>query len=117
MSDSIEYVPPKVWTWEKPSGGSFANINRPIAGPTHDGELPVGKHPLHLYSLATGERGGRPRPNHLPGRGRHPDDAIEPSLARTRLFARTAPRLSPKRSPKLSNPKTKLSAAARSAPR
>jgi GST-like protein len=50
MSD---YVPPKVWTWEQPSGGQFANINRPIAGPTHDKALPVGKHPLQLYSLAT----------------------------------------------------------------
>ena len=47
------YVPPKVWTWAKPSGGQFANINRPIAGPTHDKELPVGRHPLQLYSLAT----------------------------------------------------------------
>ncbi len=47
------YVPPKVWTWDKASGGQFANINRPIAGPTHDKELPVGKHPLQLYSLAT----------------------------------------------------------------
>jgi len=47
------YVPPKVWTWAKPSGGTFASINRPIAGPTHDKELPVGKHPLQLYSLAT----------------------------------------------------------------
>ena len=44
---------PKVWTWEKGNGGEFANINRPIAGPTHDKELPVGKHPLQLYSLAT----------------------------------------------------------------
>jgi GST-like protein len=52
MSDA-EYVPPKVWTWNKESGGRFANINRPIAGPTHDKELPVGKHPLQLYSLAT----------------------------------------------------------------
>ena len=50
MSD---YVPPKVWTWDKESGGRFASINRPIAGPTHDKELPVGKHPLQLYSLAT----------------------------------------------------------------
>ena len=49
----MEYVPPKVWTWDQPSGGQFANINRPIAGPTHDKELPVGKHPLQLYSLAT----------------------------------------------------------------
>lgn len=48
-----EYTPPKVWTWSKPSGGQFASINRPIAGPTHDKELPVGKHPLQLYSLAT----------------------------------------------------------------
>lgn len=51
MSD--EYVPPKVWTWNKENGGRFANINRPIAGPTHDKELPVGHHPLQLYSLAT----------------------------------------------------------------
>ncbi len=53
MNDSSEYTPPKVWTWEKPSGGTFASINRPIAGPTHDKDLPVGKHPLQLYSLAT----------------------------------------------------------------
>src|ERR1700678_1082437 len=53
MSSSSEYVPPKVWTWSKPSGGQFANINRPIAGSTHDKELPVGRHPLQLYSLAT----------------------------------------------------------------
>ena len=48
-----EYVPPKVWTWNKGNGGRFANINRPIAGPTHDKELPVGKHPMQLYSLGT----------------------------------------------------------------
>lgn len=53
MSDTPEYTPPKVWTWNKPSGGRFASINRPIAGPTHDKELPVGRHPLQLYSLAT----------------------------------------------------------------
>ncbi|MBV8167719.1 MAG: glutathione-dependent disulfide-bond oxidoreductase [Alphaproteobacteria bacterium] len=53
MPDAPEYSPPKVWTWNKPSGGRFANINRPIAGPTHDKELPVGRHPLQLYSLAT----------------------------------------------------------------
>jgi GST-like protein len=53
MSDSSEYTPPKVWTWEKPSGGTFSNINRPIAGATHEKELPVGKHPLQLYSLGT----------------------------------------------------------------
>jgi GST-like protein len=53
MSSSSEYTPPKVWTWSKPSGGQFANINRPIAGPTHDKALPVGRHPLQLYSLAT----------------------------------------------------------------
>jgi GSH-dependent disulfide-bond oxidoreductase len=48
-----EYIPPKVWTWDAPSGGTFASINRPIAGATHDKALPVGKHPLQLYSLAT----------------------------------------------------------------
>src|SRR5471030_2254374 len=48
-----EYVPPKVWTWDTESGGTFASINRPIAGATHEQELPVGKHPLQLYSLAT----------------------------------------------------------------
>src|SRR6201993_2664211 len=53
MADTTEYTPPKVWTWNKASGGRFANINRPIAGPTHDKELPVGKHPFQLYSLAT----------------------------------------------------------------
>ena len=53
MSDSKDYVPPKVWTWDQPSGGAFASINRPIAGPTHDKELPIGKHPLQLYSLGT----------------------------------------------------------------
>lgn len=53
MTDNNEYVPPKVWTWDKESGGRFANINRPIAGPTHDKELPIGKHPLQLYSLGT----------------------------------------------------------------
>ncbi|MFN3943411.1 MAG: glutathione-dependent disulfide-bond oxidoreductase [Allosphingosinicella sp.] len=50
---SGEWTPPKVWTWDKASGGRFANINRPVAGPTHDKELPVGRHPLQLYSLAT----------------------------------------------------------------
>ena len=50
---SEDYVPPKVWIWDAKNGGKFANINRPIAGPTHDKELPVGKHPLQLYSLAT----------------------------------------------------------------
>lgn len=53
MSDQSEYVPPKIWTWDKESGGRFANINRPVAGPTHDKELPVGQHPLQLYSLGT----------------------------------------------------------------
>ncbi len=52
MSDS-EYVPPKVWKWDQANGGRFANINRPIAGATQEKELPVGKHPLQLYSLAT----------------------------------------------------------------
>ncbi|MCK9916395.1 glutathione-dependent disulfide-bond oxidoreductase [Microbacteriaceae bacterium K1510] len=53
MTETSDYVPPKVWTWNKPSGGQFANINRPIAGPTYEQELPVGRHPLQLYSLAT----------------------------------------------------------------
>jgi GST-like protein len=53
MTDQSEYVPPKIWTWDKDSGGRFANINRPIAGPTHDKDLPIGKHPLQLYSLGT----------------------------------------------------------------
>jgi GST-like protein len=53
MDDSSTYTPPKVWTWNKPSGGRFANINRPVAGATHDKDLPVGRHPLQLYSLAT----------------------------------------------------------------
>ena len=48
-----DYVPPKVWTWDKEFGGRFANINRPIAGPTQDKDLPVGKHPFQLYSLGT----------------------------------------------------------------
>lgn len=48
-----EYVPPKVWTWDKENGGNFANINKPTAGATHEKELPIGKHPLQLYSLGT----------------------------------------------------------------
>ena len=53
MSDSTVYTPPKVWVWNKANGGQFANINRPIAAPTHEKELPRGKHPLQLYSLGT----------------------------------------------------------------
>jgi len=53
MSETSTYEPPRVWKWDSESGGKFANINRPIAGPTHEKELPVGKHPLQLYSLAT----------------------------------------------------------------
>jgi GST-like protein len=53
MSASPEYVPPAVWTWNKANGGRFASINRPVAGPTHDKDLPVGRHPLQLYSLGT----------------------------------------------------------------
>lgn len=53
MPDLPAYTPPSVWTWNKENGGRFANINRPIAGPTHDKDLPVGRHPLQLYSLAT----------------------------------------------------------------
>ena len=52
MSDS-KYAPPKVWSWDSESGGRFANINRPTAGATHEKELPIGKHPLQLYSLGT----------------------------------------------------------------
>jgi len=53
MSETPAYTPPKVWTWDAENGGTFASINRPIAGPTHDKDLPVGKHPLQLHSLAT----------------------------------------------------------------
>ena len=53
MTDSSPYTPPKIWTWNKDNGGKFASINRPIAGPTFDKELPVGRHPLQLYSQAT----------------------------------------------------------------
>ncbi len=53
MTEQKSWMPPKVWTWDKESGGQFAAINRPVAGPTHEKELPVGKHPLQLYSLAT----------------------------------------------------------------
>ena len=52
MSDT-SYTPPEVWTWDSASGGKFASINRPVAGPTHDKDLPVGTHPYQLYSLAT----------------------------------------------------------------
>src|SRR5829696_9938632 len=50
---TADYTPPEVWSWDKPSGGTFASINRPVAGPTHDRQLPVGPHPLQLYSLGT----------------------------------------------------------------
>ena len=53
MSDNTTYTPPRVWKWEPGNGGKFANINRPVAGATHEKVLPVGKHPLQLYSLAT----------------------------------------------------------------
>jgi GST-like protein len=53
MTDTATYTPPAIWVWNKENGGRFANINRPVAGPTHDKELPVGRHPLQLYSLAT----------------------------------------------------------------
>ncbi len=53
MSDSSGYTPPAVWSWKRDNGGRFASINRPVAGPTHERELPVGRHPLQLYSLAT----------------------------------------------------------------
>jgi len=53
MADQDEYTPPKIWTWDKESGGRFASINRPVAGATHDKDLPVGEHPFQLYSMAT----------------------------------------------------------------
>jgi GSH-dependent disulfide-bond oxidoreductase len=53
MTDETTYTPPKVWTWDKENGGKFASTNRPIAGATHEKELPVGRHPFQLYSLAT----------------------------------------------------------------
>ncbi|MEO5843998.1 MAG: glutathione-dependent disulfide-bond oxidoreductase [Caldimonas sp.] len=53
MDEPFGYVPPAVWSWNKANGGRFASINRPVAGPTHDAELPVGRHPLQLYSLGT----------------------------------------------------------------
>jgi GST-like protein len=53
MAESEPYVPPKVWIWDKESGGTFASLNRPIAGATHDHELPIGRHPLQLYSMGT----------------------------------------------------------------
>ena len=53
MTATPDYIPPQVWTWDKANGGEFANINRPISGPTHDKALPVGRHPLQLYSMAT----------------------------------------------------------------
>ncbi len=53
MTDASAYTPPKVWVWNQANGGRFANINRPVAGPTHEQALPVGRHPLQLYSLAT----------------------------------------------------------------
>ncbi len=53
MADVADYIPPKIWAWNKENGGRFANINRPVAGATHDKALPVGRHPLQLYSLGT----------------------------------------------------------------
>ena len=53
MTTETEYTPPRVWTPDQAAGGRFATINRPVAGPTHDKELPIGKHPLQLYSMGT----------------------------------------------------------------
>ena len=53
MSNSNYYEPPSVWTWDAESGGKWASVNRPIAGPTHEAELPRGKHPLQIYSMGT----------------------------------------------------------------
>jgi hypothetical protein len=63
MTEPTPYIPPRVWTWNRANGGRFASINRPVAGPTHDKALPVGRHPLQLYSLGTPnwhEPGGSP---------------------------------------------------------
>src|ERR1700677_331438 len=53
MTNQAEYIPPRIWTWNQENGGAWASINRPVSGPTHDMELPVGRHPLQLYSLGT----------------------------------------------------------------
>ena len=53
MTETHDYTPPEIWTWDEENGGHFASINRPVAGATHDKALPVGKHPFQLYSLAT----------------------------------------------------------------
>ena len=53
MTNQAEYTPPKIWTWNEANGGTWANINRPVSGATHDKELPIGRHPLQLYSLGT----------------------------------------------------------------
>ena len=53
MADRVEYTPPKVWAWNQENGGAWASINRPVSGPTHDKPLPIGRHPLQLYSLGT----------------------------------------------------------------
>jgi GST-like protein len=53
MADRVEYTPPKVWKWDQENGGAWASINRPVSGPTHDKPLPIGRHPLQLYSLGT----------------------------------------------------------------
>ena len=53
MADAADYTPPKVWKWDSQDGGKFSKTNRPIAGPTHEKELPIGEHPLQLYSMGT----------------------------------------------------------------
>ncbi|NBT57125.1 MAG: glutathione-dependent disulfide-bond oxidoreductase, partial [Betaproteobacteria bacterium] len=53
MTDSASYTPPTIWQWQQANGGRFANINRPVAGATHERVLPVGRHPLQLYSMGT----------------------------------------------------------------
>ena len=56
MNDSTAYTPPPIWSWKKENGGRFASINRPTAGATHDKDLPIGRHPLQLYSLGNAQR-------------------------------------------------------------
>ena len=76
MNDESPYTPPPVWSWNKENGGRFANINRPVAGKTHDKDLPIGRHPLQLYSVAT--------PNGAVRSGSRPalsDDTAERSMS------------------------------------
>ena len=94
MSDTPEYTPPKVWTWDTDSGGAFANINRPVAGPTHEAELPVGEHPplSHAAVRARAHVVARApiRGATLVGDARHDGAALaDPAIMRPALLARS----------------------------